>query len=354
MEFFAELASSMLDNMERHLLGFLVPKDRLFALWLLSSGLIAWFVYRSVKGTRHAEDSTFLRFLFPGRVWSHPSAWLDLRYFVFNSIFGKFLLIGITAASTAFGYKLFAGGVAFTSVVGQGGLSFLAELAISVSFMFFAMIVSDFLAWFCHWLQHKSPLLWQFHKVHHSAEVMHPVSNYREHPVDNLLYMSVIGAGYGIMMALVVRTLGYLPGMPMLLGMPVLMLLFNLAGYNLRHSHVWLRWPGKLSMIFPSPAHHHVHHSSHPDHLDKNFAFMFPVWDVVFRTYHMPEDNRDVKFGIGEGNAEDLTSCLRLYWVPFRDAWRVIRAQAKGEPFSMSKPAAPEKLPHAPAVHPAE
>ena len=78
-------------------------------------------------------------------------------------------------------------------------------------------------------------------------------------------------------------------------------------------------------MILPSPAHHHVHHRSHPDHVDKNFAFLVPVWDVIFKTYCMPADNRDVKFGIGEGKAAELTTCLRLYLIPFRDAWRIIR-----------------------------
>ena len=82
-------------------------------------------------------------------------------------------------------------------------------------------------------------------------------------------------------------------------------------------------------MVFPSPAHHHVHHSCHPDHIDKNFAFLFPVWDVIFRTYHLPKDNRDVKFGIGEGQADELTTCLQLYFVPFRDAWRVLRRRAR-------------------------
>ena len=168
-------------------------------------------------------------------------------------------------------------------------------------------------------------MLWQFHKVHHSAEVMHPVSNFREHPVDNLLYMLTHSVAYGGLMALATKLFGFVPNAPAVLGVPVMFLLFNLSGYHLRHSHVWLRWPGKLSMIFPSPAHHHVHHSCHPDHIDKNFAFMLPVWDVIFKTYHMPEDNQDVKFGIGGENQGELTSCTRLYWVPMRDAYRHLR-----------------------------
>ncbi len=355
MELFADFAARMFNNARDQLTGVIDPSNRLFGLYLLSSGLIAFFIYMKSRDQLRPDETSFLRFLFPRRVWSHPSAWLDLRYFVFHSLTGKFLLIGLSAGATAVFYKLFANGVEFGSAVGAGEMSFGKEAAISFGFMFFAMVISDFIAWFCHYLQHKSPILWQFHKVHHSSEVMHPVSNYREHPVDNLLYMVAVGAGYGMVLAIVARTVGYLPSMPTLLGVPLLMVLFNLVGYNLRHSHIWLRWPGKLSMIFPSPAHHHVHHSSHPDHLDKNFAFMFPIWDVIFRTYHMPEDNRDVKFGIGEGNADELNSCLRLYWVPFRDAYRVVKAQVKGVDFNMSKPApVSHDKPTAEKVHPAE
>ena len=134
-----------------------------------------------------------------------------------------------------------------------------------------------------------------------------------------------IGATYGVVLALAAHTIGYLPATTSLLGVPIFMFLFNVTGYNLRHSHIWLRWPGRWSMIFPSPAHHQVHHSCHPDHLDKNFAFLLPVWDVLFGCYVMPEDNRDVKFGVTEKDrGQELNSCLRLYFLPFRDAWRVM------------------------------
>ena len=213
-----------------------------------------------------------------------------------------------------------------------------------MGYMLVAFAVIDFVNWGVHYLQHKVPLLWQFHKVHHSAEVMHPISNFREHPVDNFAYYLITGLSYGALSGIAVNVVGYLPSLPSLLGVPLLMLAFNLLAYNLRHSHVWLRWPGRWSMVLPFPAHHHVHHSCHPDHIDKNFAFMFPVWDVIFGTYTLPEDNRDVKFGIGEGKAAELQSCLQLYLIPFRDAWRVIRRRlrrpaAKPAPYPTQTPA---------------
>ena len=158
-------------------------------------------------------------------------------------------MVGLTVAATAVSFKLVAWDQDLLALAGKSSPGLATDLVISFGFMMVAMLVSDFLAWFCHWLQHKSPLLWQLHKVHHSAEVMHPVSNFREHPVDNLLYMSVLGVGYGLLLAIAARVFGYLPSMPMILGVPLLMFAFNVVGYNLRHSHVWLRWPGKLSMI---------------------------------------------------------------------------------------------------------
>ncbi len=330
------------------------PGQRIYVLYVLTSVLIAFAIYKSARGRLSADETNFVRFLFPKKVWSHPSAWLDLRYFFFHSLVVKAMILGLTGWAMTLSFGWIMGDVSLREVQKANDLSTGADLAIAFCYMIMAMIVIDFLGWFCHYLQHKSPFLWQFHKVHHSAEVMHPISNYREHPMDNLVYIVVIGAGYGVNLAVAVRVFGYAPSMPSLLGVPILMLLFNLVGYNLRHSHVWLRWPGVWSMIFPSPAHHHVHHSYHPDHIDKNFAFMFPIWDVIFRTYHMPEDNRDVQFGIGEGNAEELTSCVRLYLVPIRDAYRVILAQFMGRDFNMSRPEPVSRKADPETVHPAE
>ncbi|WP_264773364.1 sterol desaturase family protein [Defluviimonas salinarum] len=303
------------------------PANRIYFLYLATSALFAYAVFRrQARAGRTGKRASFLRFLFPAHVWSHPSAWLDLRYFFFHQLIGHFLLLGLGAASTSYAFEWFSGGVGIIDAATSSEAGGAAGLGMAVGFMFVATLVVDFVAYVIHYLQHKVPVLWQFHKVHHSAEVMHPLSNYREHPIDNLVYAAVIGGSYGLVAVAAYKLLGYIPTMPMLLGVPLLMLAFNLAGYNLRHSHVWLRWPGVWSKIFPSPAHHHVHHSCHPDHFDKNFAFMFPVWDVLFGTYVVPEDNRDVVFGIHDKkSAAEMNSCVKLYFVPFRDAWRLLK-----------------------------
>ena len=349
-----DILDRFLDNIREVLMYPFSAQERIYVVYLLTSAVFAYGVYVMARRRGEDSDGSFLKFLFPARVWRHPSAWLDLRYFFFHRITGHFLVMLMGGGATVAVYRCITGVENPVEIPVERILPPLSEVGISILFMVVALVVLDFIAFLCHYLQHKSAFLWQFHKVHHSAEVMHPVSNFREHPVDNLLYIVMGGAGYGLIFGLATLLVGFTPSLPSLLGVPIFHLLFNVAGYNLRHSHIWLRWPGKWSMIFPSPAHHHVHHSYHPDHIDKNFAFALPFWDVVFRTYHMPDDNRDVKFGIGEGNADELTSCTRLYWVPVRDAFRVVLARLTGQRVSMSRPQPVSLRAPKETVHPAE
>lgn len=329
MDYLQTLVADYLRHAQSFVLQPFSPDSRLFLLYIATSAAVAWWLWRRARAARQSGGS-FLRYLFPARVWNHPSAWLDVRYFFFHQLVGNFAMLGINIAASLF---------VFQAVTGFDGLEHVAQATVidgwrgallAVGFMTVSFVLSDFTAFLLHYLQHKSPLLWQFHKVHHSAEVMHPLSNFREHPVDELAYHLGIGASYGLIVGLSVLVIGYLPEVPLILGVPIFVFLFNVAGYSLRHSHIWLRWPGRWSMIFPSPAHHQVHHSSHPNHLDKNFAFFFPVWDVIFGCYVMPEDNRDVKFGVTKSDrGHELNSCLRLYFLPFRDAWRVMRRKPR-------------------------
>lgn len=303
----------------------IVPTQRIFWLYLLSSGVLALLIF--YLGTRAAPNRlssplAFLRFLFPKEVWRTRSAWLDVRYFFFHQITRAFLFGAFLTGVLHFVFQMVAGSPLTARQLEMGaGLS---DIALSTAYMLVLFVVVDFVNFGLHYLQHKVPLLWEFHKVHHSLEVMHPLSNYREHPIDNIFYAVVTGAAYGLIMGAANNLFGYVPGLPEILGIPLLAFAFNLLGYNLRHSHIWLRWPGSLSMLFASPAHHHVHHSCHPDHIDKNFAFIFPFWDVLCGTYLVPQTNKDVRFGISPDYVNEYKSCLGLYCIPFMNAWRLV------------------------------
>jgi sterol desaturase/sphingolipid hydroxylase (fatty acid hydroxylase superfamily) len=48
-------------------------------------------------------------------------------------------------------------------------------------------VAFDFARYLSHRLHHRIPVLWEFHKVHHSAEVLTVFSNYRNHPVETMV-----------------------------------------------------------------------------------------------------------------------------------------------------------------------
>ena len=305
------------------------PGHRLFIGFILVSVLAAYFVFK-----RQKQISGFAEFLFPKHVWSHPSAKLDVRYFFFHGLIGHFVFYGLAGICLAAGVVAGLGadiGIMDNKLSPHGPW---VTGIIAVLFLIIVNLVADFMGWAIHYLQHKIPLLWQFHKVHHAGEVMHPLSNFREHPIDNITYSIFVSLFQGLAWGLLLRVIQYTPSNLEIFGLSAFNILFNVSAYHLRHSHIWLKWPGVLSKVFASPAHHHVHHSRHVDHLDKNFAFMFPIWDVIFGTYYMPEDNKDIEFGIIEDSSE-LNSCLNLYFIPFRDAYRLFKrptAQVASKP----------------------
>jgi sterol desaturase/sphingolipid hydroxylase (fatty acid hydroxylase superfamily) len=302
------------------------PDERIYGPYLLTSLVAALGVYavsRRLPTGVVGQGHQLREFLFPSAIWRTRSAWLDVRYFFLHQILRVFLYGAFAAATTAWAFGVAAPllGLTTNGMVGARPASWGVELG----YAFLSVALLDLVAYVLHYGQHRIPLLWEFHKVHHSARVMHPLTNYREHPVDNLLYAAVLASCTGVTMAVVFAALGYVPRTPTIGGVGVFAVAFNALGYNLRHSHIWLRWPGPLVYVFGSPAHHQVHHSYHPTHINTNFSFMFPVWDLLCGTFHMPSTNADVKFGLGEEGDEELTSCLRLYWVPFRNAARSLR-----------------------------
>jgi len=330
MEWLTLLAEEVLAKFTAVITFPLVSTQRVYWLYLLSALLIAAGVYAlSAERRQHRSDGLgFIRgaiaFMFPASVWRHPSAWLDVRYFIPHQmvrlwIYG-FTIAGTTVALqdwTLSGLQYVTGHTLLYALPPYHLLPVLSLAAIS-------LIAADFVAFLVHYLQHKISFLWTFHKVHHSAEVLHPLTNYREHPVDNIAYAVAFGITVGCLMGVFQFAFGSLPrefGIP-LLSVTFSVFIYNISGYNLRHSHIWLRWPGVLSKVFGSPAHHQIHHSCKPAHLNKNFGFMFPIWDILFGTYYLPDHPEEMDFGLADGTEKNYHSLVTLYTWPFIDLFQ--------------------------------
>lgn len=308
----------------------LLAHERIYWAYLLAAGLIALGAYQDTGEGRGLRG--FLRYLFPRDVWWHRSARVDYAFFLVDAVLFALLVVpwlGGAAAGRALGERL--AGALVARGAADVGPSWLLPLALAVGLA----VALDLALWLVHWAQHRVPLLWEFHKVHHSAEVLTPITVYRMHPVDTALNMLLTGLFAGALLGAAGWALGGEARPLTVAGLDVLTFLFYVVGYNLRHSHVWVDWGPALSHVLVSPAQHQVHHSVDPRHWDKNMGFMLAVWDWLAGTLYVPRGREALRYGLAAepGGAGDAghTSVAALYVRPFLGLGGALRRTSRAQ-----------------------
>ncbi|HEY0881479.1 MAG TPA: sterol desaturase family protein, partial [Archangium sp.] len=225
------------------------PEERLFWPFLVSALVIA--LLGGLFGAVSLKKELFSKDL-----WWHPSARADYGVFVVRAILAAVLIAPFLVSSTVIAVKVV---LLLGKVFPEPPEWPLPPLATTVAYTVFLFLAADFSRYLLHKWMHDFDVLWRFHQVHHSAEVMTPVTLYRTHPVEGLL-----GALRGVLVTgLVAGVFGWLTrgqARPAeILGVNAIAFALNLAGSNLRHSHVWLSF-GPFERLVMSPAQHQLHH----------------------------------------------------------------------------------------------
>jgi sterol desaturase/sphingolipid hydroxylase (fatty acid hydroxylase superfamily) len=142
-----------------------------------------------------------------------------------------------------------------------------------VSFAIY-LVLFDFVDYWMHRAQHRWNWWWSLHAVHHSQRQMTFWSDQRNHLLDDLLRDAVL--------AIAGVALGVPPGQF------VALVIASRVLQSLQHANLRLRWPGVTERLLVSPSFHRLHHAIGYGHEGPargvNFAVLFPVWDIVFRT----------------------------------------------------------------------
>jgi sterol desaturase/sphingolipid hydroxylase (fatty acid hydroxylase superfamily) len=302
------------------------PQSDLYWLYLVSATALVFVIYRLRRyGQEDLSIRGFLAFCFPKQIYAHPSARLDFRYFAVNTVLYGAFIAPLLLTSTAVAYGTVAMLVAlFGTPSGLLPAGAWADLAVTVA----AVAVADFGFFIAHRLQHRMAFLWEFHKVHHSAEVLHPLALYRRHPVDAALDVTVMGAGTGAVLGLSAYLFGESVAGLAILDTNAVLFLFHFAGVHLRHSHVRLSYGRVLDRILISPTLHQVHHGCAPQHLDKNFGGILSIWDWLAGTLYRPQRDEALTLGLPDGEHRDYNSVIDLYLLPIAKNARRLRRRS--------------------------
>lgn len=240
----------------------------------------------------YAKSSVY-RLLHPTRSTWTDILWFALRVLGLNGIILSILSLGTTTVVARLAERYL-------------GFHVLLRVENPIGRFVLYVVAVDFLEYWVHRARHQIGWWWEFHKAHHSAEEFNAITTTRGHPFD--------GVAMAITTAVPIAVLGG----SMLESIPVLTLFAAHAG--LTHSMLPWRWGwfGRY-VVFP-PTGHRIHHSALPEHMDKNFGAIMPIWDWIFGTYYDGEvlndavgvdDNYQNRNGLRFDLAESMRRAVR-------------------------------------------
>src|ERR1041385_7904796 len=136
-----------------------------------------------------------------------------------------------------------------------------------------AFVAYDFIYYVDHRSTHTFSWLWASHRIHHQTRAFHLLTGLR---------MSAVGPLLGYPFRLPLAFLGVPPVLYVSVDV-----VHALCTYFLHARFV----PdlGRVDIVFNTPAHHRVHHSTREAHFGKNYGGVLLLWDRLFGTYCPPE-----------------------------------------------------------------
>ena len=218
----------------------------------------------------------------PGTTWWRKREIVtDVCYWFAVPLMTRFVRIGL----------LVIGAGLFFNVTGEeqliafydNGHGPLSTLPLAVQAVLF-LVASDLMLYWIHRAFHGGGL-WKYHAVHHSSEEIDWISAARFHPVN--LFLGTVLVDVALLLA------GISPNVMLWVG-----------PFTIAHSafvHANLNWTlGPLKYVIATPVFHRWHHTLMEEGGMTNYAGTFPLWDILFGTFRMPEGVLPEVYGAGD------------------------------------------------------
>ena len=167
-----------------------------------------------------------------------------------------------------------------------------------------AVLLLDLWTYWWHRLNHTVPLLWRFHRVHHSDPRMDVTTANRFH-LGEIVISSVFRI---LLIPLFGVTLGELACFETIM----------FTNTQVHHANIGLsaKLDRLVRLLVTSPAMHKVHHSNWVPETNSNYTALLSVWDRLFRSFRLRSDPTGISFGLEDTNRDDQQTLAGLLKMP--------------------------------------
>lgn len=155
----------------------------------------------------------------------------------------------------------------------QFGLVYWLNTGVGLTILVSFLTLDFFGGWLVHITEHKVPLLWRFHVIHHADNNVDVTTGLRHHPAESVLrgiffFMGIMVSGAPMYAVMIFQTV----------------LIFATA---FTHANISLpKWLDRaLSYVLVSPNMHKVHHHWKQPFTDSNYGAILSVWDRLLGTF---------------------------------------------------------------------
>ncbi|HWF93789.1 MAG TPA: sterol desaturase family protein [Xanthobacteraceae bacterium] len=202
------------------------------------------------------------------------------------AIFNVVYMMAAVFIQGAIAPLVLAGTATVVSALGGGLVALPAEELGLVPAALVYVVTVDFLEYLFHRAQHAVPALWAMHSLHHSDPAMNVSTTSRHFWLEQAIKSVTIYLAVSLIFA----------------ASPLILLIYGVVSYYNFFPHMNLRVGFGRFVLLNSPQNHRIHHSSQPVHRDKNFAGLFPVFDLMGGTQYMPAADEYPATGLDDGD----------------------------------------------------
>ena len=168
-----------------------------------------------------------------------------------------------------------------------------------------AIVILDLWTYWWHWMNHRIPFLWRFHRMHHSDPQMDVTAANRFH-AGEIILSSVLRVPIIALVGIHIWELALYET-----------LMFGVVQFH--HANIGL--PTCLDRILrifiPTLDMHKGHHSRLLKETNSNFSSLLSIWDRFFRTFRLRANPKEIVFGLEEWDAEERQKVLGMAKTPF-------------------------------------